>query len=76
MDGLWSPPERFLVESRLDAAVIGSTDTVRRGLDRFLKRTQADELILTSDLYDHSLRLRSFEIAAGILRELHVGQPA
>jgi alkanesulfonate monooxygenase SsuD/methylene tetrahydromethanopterin reductase-like flavin-dependent oxidoreductase (luciferase family) len=73
---LWSPPERYLVESRLDAAVIGNPDTVRRGLERFLARTRADELILTSDLYDHSLRLRSFEIAAGILRELRAGQPA
>jgi luciferase family oxidoreductase group 1 len=70
MEGLWTEPERFLVESRLDAAVIGGPETVRRGLEHFLSQTEADELIFTSDLYDHSKRLRSFEIAAQSMKEI------
>ncbi|MGA3240722.1 MAG: LLM class flavin-dependent oxidoreductase [Bryobacteraceae bacterium] len=68
MDGVWSEPERFLVESRLSAAVIGGPDTVQRKLSQLLQDTGADELIFTSDLYDHALRLRSFEIAADVMR--------
>jgi luciferase family oxidoreductase group 1 len=64
MDGLWSEPERFAVESRLGAAVIGGPETVRQKLADFVAATQADELIFVSDLYDHERRLRSFEIAA------------
>ena len=64
MNGTWSDAERFIVESRLSAAVIGGPETVRRKLAQFLRETKADELIFTSDLYDHTLRLRSFESAA------------
>jgi len=64
MDELWTEPEHFLVESRLSAAAIGGPETVRQKLERLLRATGADELIFTSDLYDHERRLRSFEIAA------------
>jgi luciferase family oxidoreductase group 1 len=64
MDGLWSEAEKAMVESRLAVAAIGGPDTVRRKLSQLAGETQADELIFTSDLYDHALRLRSFEIAA------------
>ena len=74
MDGLWTEPERFLVESKLDAAVIGSPETVQYQLSRFLTRTNAEELIFTSDLYDHASRLRSFEIAADAMKRLAAPQ--
>jgi luciferase family oxidoreductase group 1 len=72
MNGLWSEAERFLVESRLAAAVIGGPETVRRKLARFLRETKADELIFTSDLYDHTLRLRSLQIAAEAMNTLRL----
>jgi luciferase family oxidoreductase group 1 len=68
MDGVWSEAERFLVESRLSAAVIGGPETVQHKLSYLLRQTGADELIFTSDLYDHALRLRSFEIAADAMK--------
>jgi luciferase family oxidoreductase group 1 len=64
MDGLWSDAERFRVQSRMEVAVIGGPETVRQQLEAFLRRTRADELIFVSDVYDHALRLRSFELAA------------
>lgn len=72
MDGRWSEGERFLVESRLAVAAVGSSDTVRQRLVRLMDKTQADELIFTSDLFEHSDRLRSFEIAAGVMKQLAV----
>jgi luciferase family oxidoreductase group 1 len=68
MDGVWSEAERFLVESRLSVAVTGGPETVRNKLNHLLQETGADELIFTSDLYDHARRLRSFEIAAGAMK--------
>jgi luciferase family oxidoreductase group 1 len=77
MDGVWSEAERFLVESRLSAAVIGGPETVQRKLRDLLRQTGADELIFTSDLYEHALRLRSFEIAADAMKTPAVsGTPA
>ncbi len=74
MDGLWSDAEKFLVESRTAIAVVGGPETVARKLGDLLRATGADELIFTSDMYDHSLRLRSFEIGAEAMRKLEVGR--
>jgi alkanesulfonate monooxygenase SsuD/methylene tetrahydromethanopterin reductase-like flavin-dependent oxidoreductase (luciferase family) len=70
MDGLWTESERLLVESRLGVAAIGSPETVQQKLARFLSQTNVDELIFTSDLFDHRDRIRSFEIAAEAMKML------
>jgi luciferase family oxidoreductase group 1 len=57
-----TPPQAALLDGVL--AAVGSPETVRRRLESLIARTQADELILTSQIYDHAARLRSFEIAA------------
>jgi luciferase family oxidoreductase group 1 len=45
--------------------IIGDPATVRRELDDFQARTTADELIITTPVFDHAARLRSYEIVAG-----------
>ncbi len=70
MDGLWNDAERYIVESRLLLAAIGGPHTVRHKLEQILAETHADELIFTSDLYDHAKRLRSFQIAAQAIAAL------
>ena len=62
-----SPTDRHLIGQMLSCTVVGTPDTVRRGLVAFAERTGADELMLTSQIYDHQARLRSFEIVAGEL---------
>ena len=39
-------------------------ETVRQGLEAFVDRTGADELMVTSQIFDHDARLRSYEITA------------
>jgi luciferase family oxidoreductase group 1 len=70
MDGLWNESEKFVVESRLSAAIIGGRETVQLKLAEFVRETGADELIFTSDLYDIAARMRSFEIAANAMKAL------
>src|SRR6266849_5309060 len=59
-----SPLERAMVAQSLSCAVVGSPETARRGLDAFIARTGADEIMITAQIFDHAARLRSFEIAA------------
>jgi luciferase family oxidoreductase group 1 len=61
-----TPPEQTLLQSALACSVVGSPDTVKRGLASFVERTGADELMVTSQVYDHAARLRSFEIARSV----------
>jgi len=60
----WNPFEEAAVESRFGAAVVGSPETVQRGLEKFIAATRVDELILATTVYDHAARLRSYEIVA------------
>ena len=53
-----------------NAAVVGSPETVKRGVDAFISRTGADELIVTAQIFDHAARVRSFEILADVSRDL------
>jgi luciferase family oxidoreductase group 1 len=60
--------ERKMLEQALESSAIGSAETVRRELEAFIARTAADELIVTSQIYDHAARLRSYELTAAIHR--------
>jgi len=54
--------EKAQASQMLDFSVIGSKDTVRRRLQEIIARTQADELMIVSDMYDPQKRLRSLEL--------------
>jgi alkanesulfonate monooxygenase SsuD/methylene tetrahydromethanopterin reductase-like flavin-dependent oxidoreductase (luciferase family) len=56
-----------VIEETLAYTVAGSAETVRRGLETIVARTGADELMLASQIYDHAARVRSYELAAGVL---------
>ena len=60
------PAERALLDSVLSCTAIGSPETVKRSLLAFIERTQADELMIAGQIFDHPARLRSFEIVAGL----------
>lgn len=64
----WRPGEAEAVERMLRFAVVGSSESVRKGLDRVTDLTDADELITVSAIYDHTARLRSFELLAELWR--------
>jgi luciferase family oxidoreductase group 1 len=61
-----APAERALLDSVLSCSAIGSPPTVRASLNAFIARTGADELMITSQIFDHGARLRSYEITSGI----------
>ncbi|PZM93605.1 MAG: alkanal monooxygenase, partial [Actinobacteria bacterium] len=56
--------EREFLRSRYAGQALGSPETVRRQLTELLERTKADELMLTTMVYDIEDRVRSFELIA------------
>jgi luciferase family oxidoreductase group 1 len=60
------PAERAMIAQALSSSAVGSPETVRRGMKAFIDRTAADELIITSQIFDHAARLRSYEITAAL----------
>jgi len=65
-DARLDPYARAILADALGSAIVGSPDTVRRGLDELIRRTGADELIVTANIFDHAKRRRSFEIVAEV----------
>ena len=59
--------ELALVDHALACAVVGSPETIRRGISDFVAKHQPDELMLTANIFDHAARMRSFELAADVL---------
>jgi alkanesulfonate monooxygenase SsuD/methylene tetrahydromethanopterin reductase-like flavin-dependent oxidoreductase (luciferase family) len=65
MDNI-APHQRDVLDEVLSCAAIGSPDIVKHSLQEFITRTGADELMITSQVFDHTARLRSYEITADI----------
>ncbi len=65
--------ERALLDNVLSCTAIGNATTVEHVIRQFIGRTGVDELIITTNMFDHQARLRSYEIVAG-LREKLQGQ--
>lgn len=66
----WHPLQKAAVDQALSCTAIGSKDNVRTSLKNFIARYEPDEIIATGTMYHHDARLRSFEIAADILKTL------
>jgi luciferase family oxidoreductase group 1 len=60
----YSELDRDFIRQRRDGQAMGSPETVRRQLTELLARTHADELMLTTMVYDIADRVRSFELVA------------
>ena len=60
------PAERSMLDQTLSCAAIGSPQTVQRAMKEFIARTGADELMITSQIFAHEKRVRSYEIVAQI----------
>ena len=71
----WGPRESMVLRSALSEAIVGSRDTVRRGLDAFVAEHRPDELLITAMVHDHAARLRSFEIVADVADALRRPAP-
>ena len=67
------PAARAMLDTVLSCAAVGSPDTVKHTMREFIARTQADELIITCNTFDHQARLRSYELVAGLRSALGVG---
>lgn len=66
MAGEWTELERMQIEQMMHYSFIGSQETVAKGLTQFKAKTQIDELIIISHIYDHQARLKSYELVSEV----------
>ncbi|OAM52437.1 hypothetical protein A7981_02855 [Methylovorus sp. MM2] len=63
--------ERVGIEHTLNYSIVGDKASVKEGLQRIIEETEADEIMVAAQIFDHTARLRSFEIVAELHEELH-----
>jgi luciferase family oxidoreductase group 1 len=66
MEPLWQDWERAAVRSKLGAAIVGANATVKAGLEKLVDDTEADEIIVVTDTYEHEDRLESYRRVAEV----------
>ncbi|MFS0690065.1 LLM class flavin-dependent oxidoreductase [Sporosarcina sp. 179-K 8C2 HS] len=69
VDVVWNDFEKAAVAELLEwpSTIVGSPDTVKRKLEAFMDMTKADECIVSSGIFHHEDRLRSYEIVAEMM---------
>jgi alkanesulfonate monooxygenase SsuD/methylene tetrahydromethanopterin reductase-like flavin-dependent oxidoreductase (luciferase family) len=55
-----------MLDEMRSASAVGSAETIHETIDDFLVKTGADELIISCQIYEHSKRLRSYEIVSEV----------
>ena len=73
-DHVWDPRDQFILQQALSESVVGSPETVRKGLESFILAHKPDEIMVTAQIYDHRARLRSFELLAGVRAAIAAGE--
>jgi luciferase family oxidoreductase group 1 len=66
IESYWSPHEKAQAMNMLSRSFVGSPKTVQGGLETFIAETGADEVMVAAAIYDHSKRLRSYEILSDV----------
>ncbi|MES2455239.1 MAG: LLM class flavin-dependent oxidoreductase [Bacteroidota bacterium] len=66
MEDVWDEYEEAQASQMLACTFVGSKATISQDLQSFIAQTQADEIIVSSHIYDHKARLRSYEILAEV----------
>jgi luciferase family oxidoreductase group 1 len=68
----YTDDDRAEIAARSGGVLVGSPETVRKQLQCVLDDTEADELMVTTPVYDHSDRRRSYELVSDITNQLRV----
>ncbi|MGI4729335.1 MAG: LLM class flavin-dependent oxidoreductase [Janthinobacterium lividum] len=68
MDRIWNIYEKEAVMQMLSYTFVGAPEKIKKEMEDFLAKSQVDEVMITSNIFDHQARLHSFELFADVLK--------
>jgi alkanesulfonate monooxygenase SsuD/methylene tetrahydromethanopterin reductase-like flavin-dependent oxidoreductase (luciferase family) len=74
LDSRLDAETRAMLAHTFSEAIVGSPATVESRLADFVRRTGADEIMVSTSVFDHAARLRSFEIVAEASRSIAIAR--
>lgn len=70
MSKVWTGQEAAAIQNMMAVTFVGSKETVSAGLEELIKYTGVNELMITTNIYDHQARLKSFQITSEVMKEI------
>lgn len=70
MSEIWNEHEKAAIENIMAVTFVGTFDTVYQGIDELVKYTGVNELMITTNIFDHEARLKSLKLTAEAIREI------
>ena len=70
MKTIWTDAEAFQVQQMLAYSFVGSKETIKNTMQLFMEKTNVNEVMATSHIYDQEARLQSYSIFAEVMKEL------
>ncbi|CAA0080356.1 Limonene 1,2-monooxygenase [Zhongshania aliphaticivorans] len=66
-----SSGEQMLLSQIMSCSAIGNKEKVHQDMQAFIDKTQADELMITSQIYSHEARLKSYQLVSEFQNSAH-----
>ena len=70
IDSYWNSMEKAHVKNMLHYSFIGGNETVKNKIAAFQNLFEVDEIMITSHIYEHTARLKSYEIIRNVVDDL------
>ncbi|WP_246538970.1 LLM class flavin-dependent oxidoreductase [Litoribacter ruber] len=70
MQDIWTPQEAAAIQNMMACTFIGTKETIKAEMESFLDQTKVDEIMVTTNIYDHEDRLKSFELTAEVFQKI------
>lgn len=67
---IWSQQEAAAIQNMMACTFIGTKESLKAQFESFFKQLEVDELMITTNIYDHDKRLHSLAITAEVLKAL------
>ncbi len=67
MEPLWLAHEKQHIQTQLRESIHGSPETIKKRLVDLVSRTQADEIMINSMIFEHDAKLHSYQLLSELL---------
>lgn len=69
MSKIWTEQEAAAIHNMMAVTFVGSKETVAAGLEELIRLTGINELMITTNIFDHEDRLKSFQLTSEVMKE-------
>ena len=68
MDNIWNVYEEEAVKQMLTYSFVGRPESIKEKISSFVEKTQVNEIMATSHIFDHKAKLRSYELFSEVFK--------